>query len=511
MTWLQRPRRTLLGRITLFLTIFCAAFLLQLGIGQYQSKYIMKPMENRMEDIQTISRFLDSTEKCMDVLKEYRWDYGDSEALTDDIQGYLTETSYQMESISAKIGETSEEYYLLVNAVHTAYETCGGILKEIMLCLPEAHGAKAAQLYYNKAEPCGGYLLQYTRQLLEQAIHDSYDAFGSLQMMNKRLEQLRSAVTVLSVAAACMMMSSLVSLIRFVHQMSQASEQISQGHLDIPDVDENRQDEGGYLARTFNEMRRSMKRQMELLNENNKMERELHAKETEALELQALIEREKLQQLRSQINPHFMFNTLNVIMYHARQENAEQTGILLGSLSRMLRNALGDNETRSPLSREVQIVNEFYSLYHARFGDRILLEWHIDPEVDLTETLIPSFLVQPLVENAFLHGLAPKEEDGRVDIRVRCADGSLFISVEDNGVGMSQEALSRLKEHLYDSPPTGEHIGMYNVATRLRLAGEEYGLDIRSEPDAGTTVVIRLPLVIAMEKEESDDETVNRG
>lgn len=509
MTGFQRPRPTLLGRIILFLIIFGAAFLLQMAIGQYQSKYIMKPTEERTEDIQGISQFLESIESCMGTLEEYRWDYGDTAAATDAVQSHLSAASARIEGIQAEIGGDSEEYYLLASAVHTTYGTLYGILDEIVARLLDDRSAEAAQIYYDRAAPCGEYLIQYTRQLLEQAIHDNHDAFDSLQAVNGRLEQLRAAVTVLSVAAACVMVSSLIFLLRSVLQMSRASERISRGQLDIPDVDESRRDEVGHLAKTFNEMKRSMKRQVELLGRNNEMERELHARETEALELQTLIEREKLQRLRSQINPHFLFNTLNVIMYHARQEGAENTSALLGSLSRMFRYALGDNEARVPLSREVQIVNEFYSLCHARFGDRLELQWHIDPAVELTETLIPAFLIQPLVENAFRHGLAPKEEGGRADVDIQIQDGFLRISVGDNGVGMTEEELSRLKERMYSPSPTGEHIGMYNVATRLRLAGEEYGLEIQSESGAGTTAVMRLPLVIAEGKEEAGDEAAD--
>ena len=507
----QRPRYALLGRIILFLIVFGAAFLLQMGISQYQSRYIMKPMEERTENIQTISQFLDSVEDCMAALGEYRWDYGDTDALINNLQNYLVTASGHIKEIHTEIREVSEEYYLLANAVHTTYQGLYDIIGEIMLYLTDDRSVDASQVYYSRATPCGTYLLQYTRQLLEQAIHDNHDAFADLEATNKQMERFRSLVTVLSVVAACVMVVSLIFLLCSVLQLSRASEQISQGQLDAPDVDESRKDEMGHLAKTFNEMKRSMKRQVELLSERNEMERELHTKETEALELQALVEREKLQQLRSQINPHFLFNTLNVIMYNARQESAEKTCALLDSLSQMFRYALGDNEALAPLSREVQIVNEFYSLYRARFGDRIQLQWNIDPEIELTETLLPSFLIQPLVENAFQHGLAPKEEGGKVEVEVSIQNGFLCISVRDDGMGMTQQALEQLKEHLQKPSPTGEHIGVYNVAARLRLAGEAYGLEIRSEPDVGTDAVMRLPLTTVEEREVEEDEASDRG
>lgn len=507
----RRSRYTLLGRIILFLTVFAAAFLLQMGIGQYQSRYIMKPMEERTENIQAISQFLDSVEGCMAALGEYRWDYGDADTLINNLQDSLAMASRHIGDIHTEIRMVSEEYYLLANAVHTTYEGLDSIVSEITLCLADNRSVDASQIYYDRATPCGTYLLQYTRQLLEQAIHDNHDAFADLEATNEQMEHLRSLVTVLSVAAACVMVVSLIFLLRSVLQLSRASEQISRGQLDAPDVDESRKDEIGHLARTFNEMKHSMKRQVELLNKNNEMERELHAKQTEALELQALVEREKLQQLRSQINPHFLFNTLNVIMYNARQESAEKTCALLDSLSQMFRYALGDNEALAPLSREVQIVNEFYSLYRARFGDRIQLQWHIDPEIELTEVLLPSFLIQPLVENAFQHGLAPKEEGGTVDVEISIQDGFLHISVRDDGIGMTPQALEQLKEHLQRPSPTGEHIGVYNVAARLRLAGEAYGLEIQSEPDVGTNAVMRLPLMTVEEREMDEDEASDRG
>lgn len=185
--------------------------------------------------------------------------------------------------------------------------------------------------------------------------------------------------------------------------------------------------------------------QVRLLEEKNEMERVLPRKENEALEYQTLMEREKLQQLRSQINPHFLFNTLNVIMYTSQQEGATRTHSLIGSLSRLFRYALGSNEAQVPLSREVHIVDEFYSLYQARFGDRMRMQWHISPEVDLTETMVPSFILQPLVENAFKHGLGPKEEGGCVDVSICVQEKTRIITVTDDGVGMSEEALDNLR------------------------------------------------------------------
>jgi len=506
------PQKTLLGRIVLFLTAFAVAMALQIGIGYYQTSYVLGPLEQRSENIQTISRFLNDVEACMTALENYRWDYGDTASLIETLRDSQQRSAAYLERIDSDLREVSEEQYLLANAARTTYRTLCLSLDSISSELLAGNSARASELYYAGAERCGAYLRQYTQQLLEQACFDNQDAHNKLIRLNERLKQAQAVVIAACVATGSMLVISLVRLLRAVAALAQASQAISRGEFDTPDLDESPGDETGHMARAFNEMKRSTRRQVELLNEKSVMEGKLHAKERETLELQALMEREKLQQLRSQINPHFLFNTLNVIMYTSQQEKAERTYALIGSLSRLFRYALGSNESQVPLIREVQIVDDFYALYKARFGERLRMCWHISPEVDLPDTLVPSFILQPLVENAFKHGLAPKEEGGCVDIYVQEEDDILKIAVQDDGVGMSREALKALRDHLQDPPTTGEHIGVYNVAARLRLRGERYGMDIRSEQGKGTAAELRLPKILSWEEEgEDDDQDLGRG
>lgn len=497
---------TLMSRIILFLVVFGGLLLLQAGIGWVQSRYILKPLEERTERIQTISRFLSDTERCMSALEDHRWDYGDAQILVDHLQTYLESAAIQRDAIGGALGEVSEEYYLLSNAAQITCDTLTGELAEMVDDLSAGRPRTAAQQYYRSVVPCGTYLLQYTRQLLERAILDNHDLFASLKSLESRLSVLRAVVLLLCVLLGVTLTVSVVSLLRSVHEIAGAAQHISRGEFDTPDVAENRRDEMGRMAHAFNEMKRSTKQYVETLQEKNEIERELHAKETETLELQGLMEREKLQQLRSQINPHFLFNTLNMIMYTARQEGAEKTGSLIGSMSQLFRYALGSNEAWEPLSKEVRIVNDLYAIYHTRFGDRMTLEWHISPELDVTELLSPPFILQPLVENAFQHGLSPKEGDGRIDIHIWSEEKFLRIRVRDDGVGMTGEELAALRATLESKEIPGEHIGMYNVAARLRLLGGECGMEVTSRAGEGTTTELKLPLVPVEEEEEEADE-----
>ena len=315
----------------------------------------------------------------------------------------------------------------------------------------------------------------------------------------------------LCLALGSLMAREVMHLLTPVQQMIGASRNISQGSYDTPDVPVPRQDEMGQLADAFNRMKHSMAEQVNTLREKNEIERELHRQKTEALEMQNRMERSRLQQLRSQIDPHFLFNTLNVILQTAGTEKAYRTQALITALAHLLRYSLMSNDEQVPLSREVRIVDEYYSIYHVRFGDRIRMEWRISDSLDLTETMVPSFILQPIVENAFKHGISPKEEGGVVRIRVNPLreKGLLYISVCDNGVGIERARLEQLKNALAKPGERWEHIGVYNVAARLRLLDERSHLKICSHPGRGTAIRLYLPLIEPEEEDLDDDPIVD--
>lgn len=502
---------SLIRQIIAFFVAFLLVLLVQLGLNRYQVRKVILPQQQRTQQIRVISQYLNCLEDNMRALGDYRWDYGDTQSLIDQVTLSQKESAALLDRIDRSLGSSSEEFYLLANASATTYETFSNLVTEVLTLLRQGDKTRAAELYYAKAEPCGGYTRQYTQQLLERTIQDSQSAFDQLSRLSDRLVRFQTIMFFLCMFSCIGMAAPLLTLLHSVRQMAAASEAISRGRLDTPDVDESRKDEIGNMARAFNEMKRSMRRQMEVLEEKNEMERALYKKQREALELETLMEQEKLQKLRSQINPHFLFNTLNVILYTSQQEGAEKTHALIGSLGNLFRYSLASNASLVPLSREVQIVNEFYTLNKVRFGERIKLKWEVSPEIDLTETLVPSFLIQPMVENAFRHGLAPREAGGTAVVSIQPAGETLLVTVSDDGVGMDGAALAALRENLKSPPDTGDHIGLYNVAARLRLRGEGFGLTIDSSPEQGFRVELRMPLILEESEDTEDAEDPDCG
>ena len=499
---------TLKQRIGLCLTAFFAALAMQIALNSYQSRTVQDVQDQLMGSFNAISRFQGGVENSISALEDYRWENSESEGITARLQAASSTCNawlWRIETGMKSLQNVSDEQKVLYGAVSTTYQTYTALLEELEDDLNSGRDAEASQLYYAKAAPCGDYLRQYTLQLLETSILDAQTTYTDISALSERIRLLQTVVVALCVGLGCISAMMVMRLLTPVQQMIAASRAIGSSDFDTPDIPMPKQPEIAQLAESFNIMKHSMAQQMTTLQEKNEIERELHRQKTEALELQNRMERSRLQQLRSQIDPHFLFNTLNVIQQTAGVEKGYRTQALIVALSHLLRYSLMSNDEQVPLSREVRIVDEYYSIYHVRFGDRVCMEWRFSDSIDLTETMVPSFILQPIVENAFKHGICPKEEGGVVRIRISPLQekGLLCIRILDNGMGIQPEQLQQLRTALSQPGERWEHIGIYNVAARLRLLDARSRLEIHSRPGRGTAVVLYLPLI---ENEEEFEE-----
>src|ERR1700751_1832295 len=208
---------------------------------------------------------------------------------------------------------------------------------------------------------------------------------------------------------------------------------------------------------------------------------------------QQLLLKARMDALSSQINPHFLLNTLNTVSALIRFDPDAARGVVL-KLSNILRRLLRKQETFVPLREELSFIDDYLDIEVARFGeDNLDIVKEIGEET--LETFIPSMLLQPIVENSLKQGLAPKLEGGRIFLRTSNRDGRLHIEIEDNGVGISEEKMP----HVYV-----EGIGLSNVRERLRvLYGADFNLDIDSCEGQGTRIKIDVPELVPVIPEVS--------
>ncbi|HEX7056776.1 MAG TPA: sensor histidine kinase [Bacilli bacterium] len=245
--------------------------------------------------------------------------------------------------------------------------------------------------------------------------------------------------------------------------------EVEQDAIDIP----SSMDEVGLLHRNFRIM---LQRINELITENYK--KQLKIKETEFKALQA------------QINPHFLYNTLDSINWQARVNGEQQISRMVESLAFLLRSSISLKEPLIPLQQEIAIVRHYITIQQIRFEER--LDFAMDIAIDYGDCQIPKLSLQPIVENAIQYGLEQLTTVCNIRISAIRKGDCLIISVEDNGPGMDARLLMQIRKGEVKSKGSG--IGLHNIDERIKLLfGEEYGLEVYSERGVGTKVMLRLP------------------
>lgn len=206
-----------------------------------------------------------------------------------------------------------------------------------------------------------------------------------------------------------------------------------------------------------------------------------------------LLARAEIRRLQSQINPHFLFNSLNTIVSLCRT-NAEKARELILELSTYLRRNLRHNQSVIPVAKELQQVKSYLSIEQARFGERIRVS--IDMEEGCQDWPVPPLIIQPLVENAIKHGIYGREDGGSIRVGIARSNGDLSISVEDDGVGMDRDIVRSVFSKTSDNLEERDGgIGLRNINQRLeQVYGPQYRLRITSSPRKGTSVRMNIPV-----------------
>lgn len=214
----------------------------------------------------------------------------------------------------------------------------------------------------------------------------------------------------------------------------------------------------------------------------NNVRIEMKLEQQERLLLQA-----RMEALQSQINPHFLFNTLNSVSSLVRRD-PDAAREMIVKLGNILRRLLRKGDSLVPLGEEIEFLDDYLDIEVKRFGpEKLRVHKELDPAS--LNHLVPSMILQPVVENAVKHGLSDKVEGGSIHIRTRCVENRVIIEVEDDGVGIAASGAS-----------TGTGIGMVNVSERLQVVyGDAAEITIESQPGSGTLVRLMLPVLQAEE------------
>ncbi len=214
--------------------------------------------------------------------------------------------------------------------------------------------------------------------------------------------------------------------------------------------------------------------------------------------------------LQSQINPHFLYNTLESITWMVEGNKNKEAVFMISELAKLLRISLSKGHTIISIQDELQHCRSYMNIQKFRYNKRFSTEFDIDPEIN--DYVIVKLIIQPILENAIYYGVGNLDEDdgGKILVTGRIEHGDIYISVEDNGMGMREEDVANILVENNKVPKHGSGVGLINVHTRIKLMfGEAYGLIVESEPDEGTKVTVHLPAILYDETERDKLESMS--
>lgn len=336
------------------------------------------------------------------------------------------------------------------------------------------------------------YLQTYARRLVQATLTEGMERYQGTAKLFHWTPYLMFAFSAGMVGTATLLTQLLArTVLAPLVMLVQSSRKIEKNDFSGKDLCVANQDEMGELVLAFNKMKHATEGYINTLKANNEMAEQLHKDEMEKIEMEKELNAAKLEFLKSQINPHFLFNTLNMIASMASLEDAAVTEKMIASMSNLFRYNLKTEEQIVPLEQEIKVAKDYIYIQQMRFGNRI--RYGSSLEVDITSVRIPSFTLQPLVENAIVHGLSKKEQGGLLFLRIWKVGEAVRISVADNGLGMEAEKWQQLEKALKEHATGKVGIGLGNIYQRIHAIYHEGDMKVYSQEGKGTVVQLTIP------------------
>ncbi len=428
----------------------------------YEANLQLNELSAEIKDVQTnMTEYLNA--KTSDALENYYRSAGDFAMLVDSLSDSVTGKS--LGRMERSIKHMSEKY-----------------LEEVEQTIEGKRGRNVEKYRgrYEEATKLYGYINTYIYSLNNEQFKENSKDYRTMVTAFNRFEGIGNVIMlVVIIVSAFLVLRLTAELVRPLSSLTRAAREVSEGNLSIEKLPVKSDDEIGVVTKTFNEMVISIREYVERMRESAETERLLKEKE---LMMEAHLKDAQLKYLQAQINPHFLFNTLNAGAQLAMMEGADKTYEYVQVMSEFFRYNVKKGSQSVTIGEELELIDNYIYILNVRFSGEIHYEKVIDRK--LLNVEMPSMILQPIVENCVNHGIREMMGEGLIKMSVYAIDDTACIRIEDNGVGMDEKTVEGL---LNGAPVPSEKkesngIGMDNVIARLRLfAGCDDVISIESD------------------------------
>lgn len=423
--------------------------------------------------------------------------------------------------LSTKSSDTLLNYYTLYNSLESKAGTISRettydhdklmlknigcmidhLLEETDLAVKAKRGRIGSEYvaHFTRVMEINDHIKFYINNLLHRRLLEGSEQYTAI---NKNMTYL-SYLNVLVITFSVLFNIFLAVLFAYrltkpIVELAHSADKIAAGNFDIKPVVRKDDDEISILAHAFNKMTANIKSYIDEIKKKAEMETRLKKQEMENLQMKNLLKEAELKSLQSQINPHFLFNTLNTASQLAMMDGADHSSEFIENVAQLFRYNLRKLDEPITLEEEIDHVMKYMYIIQVRFGDKVKFHTDIDPK--LLDVKVPCTIIQPIVENAFIHGLSNLDASGTIDLVVRGDQGRILIEVIDNGAGIDEAGIETLLTSIDPAMMNRQvsGLGVYNVVNRLKLfyniENTRDLIEIESEIGRGTKVILKIPV-----------------
>lgn len=480
-------------KVQSFAAVIVFIILVSAGFAMFTMSYSLRDYGQLLDENRACQSFMEAMEDEGNAFAGYV--SAGTETARDTLEKAIHRTERSIDALPFNYDTIGAERYARTWNIKNAYQQYAAFRDEMLVGSMNRTGFLKHLNEYNQRE---AYLEQYSRRLLQLTVEAGSTAYTEKLPLFRVLPFIFINFTLIMLVIVVEMGNVMKeSIAKPVRELSQEAQRIARSDFSGEDICVENRDDLGELVSIFNDMKHAMEENIQTIQENHRMTELLQQEKLENSEMEKRLNANRLELLKSQINPHFLFNTLNMIGSMADLEDAPTTEKMTQSLAQLFRYNLNTREQIVPIEMELRIAESYMYLQKMRFGSRI--QYQVIAPEDISRIRIPSFTMQPLVENAIVHGLSKKEQGGTVSVTVIEDPTTELVTlrIKDDGMGIAEERLSALNARMHnpeENKTARIGIGLGNIYRRIRTLYPEGGdLSIDAKEGAGTCITLTIP------------------